>query len=458
MNDFKLPITSSKIPGFKEDAVNIPIFSTNGFAYSRMVDLFHGINPDEDYSISVVNGSKKVAVIDSAAYRRFGNILFAMSRSKRAGHILVLGEDELATDDFRKKMQQILSVVSKGNLMNRLSDMWYEYHVAVMKRGMIEDVRDVSKYNAINASHIVKDNDLYADQYHAGLITKEEFFAKKQKTVQYVRETGFFAGIPCYTSGVLQIEKNVWIIWDILKIDIDEQTMSINCTSYYSTEDKNYDLEMSIPHASFMFQVNYNKDLREDVLPFEVTSIASIPLVNMFQLISPKKFKWTKEERNLWSSVFIKYAKMVDELAEDGDTMMEGIPPLALGMIHIFCEINRILHVSKRKYRSRSSRKEPAEPVAAYDHDKQTGRRWFEIDGVKFYADKRPVEMTRSSVVKYQVASWTVRGHTRTYKNGKTVYIKPRVNHRQCLNELKDSVAPAPKTLNVREAKIPKGK
>lgn len=58
--------------------------------------------------------------------------------------------------------------------------------------------------------------------------------------------------------------------------------------------------------------------------------------------------------------------------------------------------------------------------------------------------------MTERTVVKYSVANWKVRGHTRTYKSGKVVYIQPHTASRRNMGELTNKVKPAAKTMLVK--------
>ena len=52
---------------------------------------------------------------------------------------------------------------------------------------------------------------------------------------------------------------------------------------------------------------------------------------------------------------------------------------------------------------------------------------------IRMTSARPPKVFSSKSIRNYKIPSWTARGHTRHYKSGKTVYIRPTVRHRKAL-------------------------
>lgn len=69
---------------------------------------------------------------------------------------------------------------------------------------------------------------------------------------------------------------------------------------------------------------------------------------------------------------------------------------------------------------------------------------------VRIVSDGPPIRHVREIQRKYVTPSWQTRGHMRTYKSGKTVYVRPSVHVRKCLKDVAGDADPAPATITVR--------
>lgn len=61
---------------------------------------------------------------------------------------------------------------------------------------------------------------------------------------------------------------------------------------------------------------------------------------------------------------------------------------------------------------------------------------------ISITSDDTPKEMTKRTVVKYHLASWTVKGHIRHYKSGKVTYVKPHTKKRKGMEKEAETTTP----------------
>lgn len=363
--------------------------------------------------------------------------LSTLARSKEAAQAFQDYTGNVHTDAAAKITDIVSSVsMTSRGACTRLVEMFNEYNDALMRRGIIADCRTFRDLCTIDVSKAL--DELYNDS-NISLYNESIEFCRKMKILSLV---------PCFTSGICVTTDRLSTKWDITAFSTEKNTLTLSCSTY-ATDNEKYYGGHDVPYMDFSFDVGYY-DLDFDTrgypdMPVGLTNITSLYSVSeLYTAISPKKFKWNKDERFLWSHSYVRMAKYIDSISET-ETPYDAMLGIINNIIAGFLVTNMLLY-KNRKPRHRTK----TNPVAIphYNPSKQHEPREMNIDlgpvkitGVR---STREIEAMRQ----YQVATWGVRGHIRTYKSGKTRYVRPYTSHRRCLAEYADA-DPASTTIQV---------
>ncbi|MCM1531949.1 MAG: hypothetical protein NC114_06715 [Ruminococcus flavefaciens] len=156
---------------------------------------------------------------------------------------------------------------------------------------------------------------------------------------------------------------------------------------------------------------------------------------------------WNKEERLIWSQVYMKFARMINSRIAGG-SLCSAIKSASTDLINIFVAINAILDKNKTKT-VRSYERDDTVHINAFDQTAQDTRRERTARGVTFRSATVPHAPSETTIYKYKVATWGVRGHVRHCASGKVVYIHPHTRRRGCMTEDQKKLKPAPSTITL---------
>lgn len=417
---------------------------------------FDAIDDFEKNGRIVIPMAPEKISVDAYQYKRFSAILTALTHGRTARTFSFRDQGAEAPKEFQAKLGSILANSITDKNLRRCSEMFYEYNKALLQKGFYPDMRDTSGLDHIDIRQYTDYHDELVNQVVAGKLSEEDMLKHLQPIEDYVESSPFFSGLPCYSEGILDYSDTTGLYWKISKLNLDTHEAEIYCY-FFVLPEGNKHLEEIVPYVDFVIEFHQDlKEVSDDPIPYKVYFLDKRSLTDMVQAISPKKFRWNQEDRLLWNNIIVKYVKLMDWAANtygQGDeygTLGEVVGELSQTVVECFCYINYILHSHKKTPRKRKTTDEKHE-VHSFDKKKQEERKTTVVDGVVFYSKRRPQEVTRNTVVKYKVATWTVRGHTRTYKNGKTVYIPPHVNHRKNMTEVSEALRPAPRTIKVEK-------
>ena len=169
----------------------------------------------------------------------------------------------------------------------------------------------------------------------------------------------------------------------------------------------------------------------------------------------------------MWERTIVRYALEAKERFVEGNkqSMLETLARLFTSYI---LKINKALSDNKiQKSRAVPSDQKPAkQPVETQSAQPQNSqpeqpakkRRIRTIGPLEITSQAVPKASTRKSITHYSVASWTRRGHIRTYKNGKNgvkkVYVRESTAYRKALQQKEPSPdASIPTTIKFRKRK-----
>lgn len=262
-----------------------------------------------------------------------------------------------------------------------------------------------------------------------------------------------FAYVPCYDDGILDIGSGRSYYFKILSVDPEKQETKV-FVQLFSLIELNSGMKSYNPGPRCVFNLILHPDENPPItISYREEDVGS--LVRIVTEITPKELGWTAREADYWQKVIVRHTVNMCAEAEaqaDGpdDSLMAEMGQQFfrhVAMANAILEDGKLKAVRPtgpsvtRPKPGNPAHMDARSPSKPYDPDERIVRT---CGSARFVSDKpprRPSQLPR----RYVVPSWTVRGHTRTYKSGKTVYIKPAVKHRKGL----ESAPTRPSTLKI---------
>lgn len=289
-----------------------------------------------------------------------------------------------------------------------------------LKKRNIIDLRPLFNLNIPNKNGKVNSYDWPAE-YLKKIIVPNEGLDKSS-------ENFFFKLVPCFEEAVLQVNTDRYIYYKILNLDIEQSEYTIFLQSCSKQDYMGWILDA---------ECQFTLDIRNEEFSYKSKYILTES--EIAKIINPIDLGWNKKDIQLWER-FNSIYKPADEKTFDS---------IVKWFIKAIYRTNLILEKNKVSTK-RKSMQHKKDVVIDNEPDK---RRVRTVGEITIISDKIPKAPSFKSVVHYKTAVWTVRSHTRTLKNGKTIYIKEHVHHRQALKE-RGETTPKPITIKVRESVI----
>lgn len=378
-------------------------------------------------------------------FSEYNSTIISMCRNSESLEFMTKTADSIdKTSPVFHELQKIQDTATRACKLNytKLVNLYKQYQTALIQRGHFPNPSTFDNLSIIDASKILAIRNPVSDN------DELEESVKLFNEIENFGNTVKFCGIiPCFDHGVMRLDGSVVVKWDVKNLDLDKNDITLYVYAWIPKG--TIDLDFDIPYAEFTATLHYNtvgEDLVETTM---VGDISIITMLDMFQMISPKQMKWSKDDRMLWNRVYVRFAKLVDTLSEK-KAPYGSCAEIIDNMIFGFLGTNYFLH----KNRQPISRSVSPDPVilCAFDQEKQDQRRTIDVSmTIATESDARSISKSRD-VICYQVASWGCRGHIRHYKDGKMIWVKPHVRHRRCMEEIANVVAPAPTTITVNDS------
>lgn len=251
----------------------------------------------------------------------------------------------------------------------------------------------------------------------------------------YINDTGWVVFIPCFAEGVIHLTDNRYWDYKIMEMDSDQQMYRVLIREYLNV---NNVWEMSVT----AFARIYFSDMTQctDKVHIEFTidendKYCSVDHKMLYSALSRKKLKWSKDDYRLWKDIIIPYAdKITKDFKSKNKTAYGELTRL---FVNIIMHINYTMHMNKmsRPQKPTHHKTVTADTKIVVNKQSQPERLTRTVGGIVIKSEKPARVPTEKSIIRYTMASWNTRGFIRHYKSGKTVYVKPSVHHRHCLND-----------------------
>lgn len=235
----------------------------------------------------------------------------------------------------------------------------------------------------------------------------------------------FYATIPCFTNGVIQVNKNRYIYWELKDVNITDKTMSLYLMDYMACD--GYWQPGVSGTIDTKGLITSNHETRMDMK----TGRDELLFSKIYRIVPYAVLQWTKSDIQLWEEVVIPFARLTEDEMAKNET--NNLCELCRYFTYYTIALNYFLNKEKPKAQRRSVKTHCNTDVVSSDviEDKRVVRN---VGMISVKSEKPPKASTEKTVMKYKVASWRTRGHVRHLKSGKQIYIKESVHKRKCLN------------------------
>ncbi|MCM1295164.1 MAG: hypothetical protein NC311_06455 [Muribaculaceae bacterium] len=379
-------------------------------------------------------------ILGYTGVRNFQGVVGSLCRDRESYNIMFERESKCYDRKVTQaEMQKIIAFIGKtySNTYTRVVELYDKYNAALISKGIIQDYADADSLDFIDASKFYDLNEDTDDP---------EMDALAEKVKTYGNATGFFGIIPPFTTACIRLCHKLDVIYNVIELDRAKRSIKMKVTAY--DDCSKFGCKSKVPVISFTLGItaeNIHGDGK-----FTLDIIEPLSITEMYRAISPKQMKWNKTDRIAWSQVYLRLIRMLE--GEKEQMSVRCIGDISTRLISAITGINYALTQNKTSSSAPAYTPGPTAAVNAYNPEAQAERQvrvLHMVGPVAIKSASLPVVRDEERVINYQVAAWSVRGHMRHYKNGKCVYIKPRVNHRQCMGDLAHNVTPRPQTLTV---------
>lgn len=262
------------------------------------------------------------------------------------------------------------------------------------------------------------------------------------KEQEVVGRLGWYSIVPCFEEGAVKLNRFRYIVFKILDMDPEKQQVTIRLYDYMKMDGlwqsgvSTTMMASAMPHVPGMegtMDVSHHMVIRhKDDLDFP----------GLYTMYEPYELGWSEKDWTLWMDTVVRHSRItVEELSRKKNT--DACAQLASVFTKVISRCNVLLELNK-----------PSRPVRAVDgnrthrkctvtcQDGDTPKRVVRnVGALRVQSEKIPRKPCLETVVTYKVARWTVRGHMRHYKSGKSVYVKPGTRTRKALADTGQATA-----------------
>lgn len=269
---------------------------------------------------------------------------------------------------------------------------------------------EVKKMNVLDACALLpEDENEYTAPSIPPVSEEEQKFADK---------LGWYALVPCFESGALRINKFRYLVFEVQSIDPEKRELAVRIHDYMRIR------------SLWQPGISVTAHVRVKTLP-SVAVACTDPrtFADLYTSLSRKELGWSEEDYRFWMDTVVENARIKEASIPDG--YMKSCESIAAIFFRVLMRCNLLL--SQEKPSRPVNQKGGGKREIRYEKEMTPVRKVRMVGPLKVQSEKPPKAPCLETVVTYKTASWTVRGHVRRYKNGKTVYIKPTVRKRKAL-------------------------
>ena len=245
---------------------------------------------------------------------------------------------------------------------------------------------------------------------------------KIQTETKEATKNNFYLLIPPLKEGVLKVNRERYLWFKVEEIDEEKKSVKVSIYDFsYERRIQAWIVENYIDDATAYLKADENG---ENKVLVECTGIQMADY--LWASIHGQRV-WSDADRKIVEEVVVPFAKGYEEDGEQGR--------VATKFFQAISETNFQLMQGKPKPQRR---RKGAKVKVVFDEAEKNPKPQIVrtlSGGITIKSEKIPRVPSAEVIRHYKVAVWNTRGHIRTYKSGKTVYVKPSVHHRKCMEK-----------------------
>ena len=313
--------------------------------------------------------------------------------------------------------------------------LYREYTRFLVQQGDLKSRKELKNMDFIDARPLLKN----LGQDHFPTLPFKDGVSK------FIRQNNWYVCIPCFETACIQIDANKYLEYHLTNVDLDKQEYDVMLSFYMYHETLGWDVVVeSSTHFTFD---SISKDKKTAASHLSCTINNPLKLRTKY---TEKDLGWSKKD-------YASYLLLFD--STNRQQIKKHVTNNAHAISELFAKINihinYLLSLEKPKIKKQANKPDTTATRKISETAKDTPKRRMRTLGeIMIQSKQTPKQTTHQNVIRYQTATWKVRGHLRTYKSGKTVWIKETQRKRQCMQNADQTV---PQTIiKIRKPKTEK--
>ena len=304
------------------------------------------------------------------------------------------------------------------------------YNNALIQRGLRLSEKALFEQDTIDISNLSVPNEIPGE-------LPSEVVPDLLRTIP--EDQRFYASIPCLEQGILyQASANCTLRFKLLELKPKEKYAQIKLYDYENNAHLDDTSAKDVMCAA---------EAICEILPDGTYNMLEfVGKKDILQKIPISQLGWTKLDQTFMEK-YIRQSEIdlytIKALKEGPEAESKPMMELMYAFQNAILMTNKILeeHSKTQSTKTAAGHKHTnslPNPTRTYHQDQDPPDRLVRHYGnLKIISKATPHRATQATVRNYKVASWTVRGHLRHYKDGRTVYIRPTTAKRK-INNIED--------------------
>jgi hypothetical protein len=251
-------------------------------------------------------------------------------------------------------------------------------------------------------------------------------FSASPTREEFISQTGWLSCIPCFNEAVFRVNTFRYIYYRVENIDSEHKNYKVFLHDYLYSHGE-YTCG-AFGRACIQFSDNMHKTA--------VSSADVMLFSEIYRLLSQEELGWGNMQMDIWNTLTVQYADEVQQQlkTQHNTNQFQELVKIFVAVTTIVNE-QLYLHKPSRPIRKSNALSKDKINTTNAANSSQPEKVVRNIGIISITSAKPPKMPTERSIVRYNVAEWETRGHIRTMKSGKQIYIQPHINHRHALED-----------------------
>ena len=337
--------------------------------------------------------------------------------------------------------KNVLAKIKNATVLNLAA----QYVTALIASGYGMKKYDLLSLNIIDMRPLMRPMTRKAD-----MPDPNDMFKDRQLNVHYETKMPNLCEItPCFEKGVCQVNDDRYIYWEIRDINPKEQSITlrlmtyaeysgiwcpeVNATYIMRFDTENHRLEFSINDHDVLLTSHMSGIFSHFDEQMVRVLHKQYPYIN--DEIGVLNLGWNDDQKKLWIEQVVKPSSRTTMAQCDAGThnaaILSDIFIRCITVLNHYLQNNKPRPIPKNSSLADKCRQAPEIHIAP---DAIQSDRIIRLIGtIPVHSREIPRATTSATLINYKTPTWTSRGHFRTYKSGKVVYVRESTHRRRCM-------------------------